>query len=45
MKLLRVPILIFVLGALVVGGACLARVTGLWPAGEPTHARPHQSVP
>ncbi len=45
MKLLRIPILIFFVSALVVGGACLARVTGLWPAGEQTHARPHQRVP
>ena len=45
MKLLRVPILIFFFAALVVGGACLARVTGLWPAGEPTRGRPQQTVP
>ena len=45
MKLLRIPILIFFVSALVVGGACLARVTGLWPASPPTHTRPHQTVP
>ena len=45
MKLLRLPIILIFGAMLIVGGACLARVTGLWPASDPTHARPYQRVP
>lgn len=43
--LLRLPVLVFLLLALLVAGAFVARVTGLWPAGEPTRGRPQQRVP
>jgi hypothetical protein len=44
-SLLRLPILVLlIVGALIAIGF-VARVTGLWPASDPTHARPHQRVP
>ena len=43
--LLRLPMILILLVATLIAIGFLARVTGLWPAGEPTHARPHQRVP
>lgn len=46
MKLLfRLPLIVLAIVATVIAIGFVARVTGLWPAGEPTHARPHQRVP
>ena len=43
--LFKLPmIIIFVVASLIAAGL-VARLTGLWPAGEPTHARPQQRVP
>lgn len=43
--LLKLPMLIIFVVALVIAVAFVARATGLWPASEPTRGRPHQGVP
>lgn len=43
--LFRLPMIAVLIVAALIAAGLVARVTGLWPAGEPTHARPHQSVP
>ncbi len=45
MKLLRLPLILFAVLFTLVAIAFVARATGLWPAGETTHARPQQHVP
>jgi len=43
--LLKLPMLIVLGVALIIAGAFVARLTGLWPGSAPTHARPQQGVP
>lgn len=46
MKILfRLPMIVILIVAVLIAIGLVARVTGLWPAGEQTHARPHQGVP
>ncbi len=43
--LFKLPMLVVLVVAVLIAAGLVARVTGLWPAGEATHARPHQRVP